>query len=359
MTGPARVAIGAAAGALTTTVVGAPIALAMAASLVGLLAVARVAREGAWGQWTVAAVGACVVCLRVALAGPAPAPLPLPIGSGPWMAIIESVGSPTGGTRPAVISVPDVPGLRLAATLPWYPEVAAGDHIQIDGRLEAPPPGDGYGDYLRRVGASGSIRASDLEVLHDSAGGPTWDSLRGVAAAGLEQALPEPVAGLAAGILVGLRDRVDRELAGDFTTAGVSHIVAISGWNIAIVATTLGALSGGLGRRRRAVATGIAIAIYVAFVGPSPSVVRAAAMAGCALLARELGRPANAISAMGLAVTGLLVLDPGNVDDPGFQLSVLATAGLITWGSGLTRRLAGGQPGRVRAWVAESLGVVV
>ena len=51
--------------------------------------------------------------------------------------------------------------------------------------------------------------------------------------------MPEPEAGLAAGILIGLRDRVDRDLAAAFTTAGVSHVVAISGWNIAIVAATV------------------------------------------------------------------------------------------------------------------------
>ena len=58
----------------------------------------------------------------------------------------------------------------------------------------------------------------------------------------LAAVLPEPEAGLAAGILIGLRDRVDRDLAAAFTTAGVSHVVAISGWNIAIVAAAVGAL---------------------------------------------------------------------------------------------------------------------
>ena len=56
----------------------------------------------------------------------------------------------------------------------------------------------------------------------------------------LAAVLPEPEAGLAAGILIGLRDRVDRDLAAAFTTAGVSHVVAISGWNIAIVAAAIG-----------------------------------------------------------------------------------------------------------------------
>jgi len=94
--------------------------------------------------------------------------------------------------------------------------------------------------------------------------------------------------------LIGLRDRVDRDLAKAFTAAGVSHIVAISGWNIAIVASTLAALASGMRRRRRALLTALAIVLYVLFVGPSPSGVRAGAMAGVALLARELGRPGTA-----------------------------------------------------------------
>ena len=69
----------------------------------------------------------------------------------------------------------------------------------------------------------------------------------------LTRVLPEPEAGLAAGILIGLRDRVDRDVAAAFTTAGVSHVVAISGWNIAIVAAAVAAMAGRLGRRRRAV----------------------------------------------------------------------------------------------------------
>ena len=88
---------------------------------------------------------------------------------------------------------------------------------------------------------AGTIRADDLELEP----GPVepaaaLETVRRNAAAALARVLPEPEAGLAAGILIGLRDRVDRELAADFTTAGVSHVVAISGWNIAIVAAAVG-----------------------------------------------------------------------------------------------------------------------
>jgi hypothetical protein len=341
----ARLAVGATIGALLAGSVGGAAVLGLGSVALAGVVVARLfvgwSPSGALlamatrsGRWIPAIAGFVLIGLRIGLAGPPPAAMALPVGSGPWTAIVESVGSPKVGSRPAVLLLSDPAGLRIAATLPWYPEVAPGDRVAVGGTLEAPQDDD-YGSYLRRIGASGTLMARTLVVDPGGGGGP-WESLRRAAASALDRAIPAPEAGLASGILVGLRDRVDRDLAAAFTTAGVSHIVAISGWNIAIVATTLGALTGKLGRRRRTIATGLAIAAYVAFVGPSPSVVRAAAMAACAMLARDLGRPTSAAAAMGLAVSGLLVLDPGFVDDAGFRLSVLATAGLIAWGTRLS-----------------------
>jgi competence protein ComEC len=362
----ARLAIGATIGAFLAGSIGGAVVLGLGSVVLAAVVVARLlvdrSPSGALlniatrsARWIPAIAGFVLIGLRIGLAGPPAAAMALPAGSGPWTAVVESVGSPKVGSRPAVLLLSDPVGLRIAATLPWYPEVAPGDRVAVGGTLEAPQDDD-YGSYLRRIGASGTLMARTLVVDPGGGGGP-WESLRRAAASALDRAIPAPEAGLASGILVGLRDRVDRDLAAAFTTAGVSHIVAISGWNIAIVATTLGALTGKLGRRRRTIATGLAIAAYVAFVGPSPSVVRAAAMAAWAMLARDLGRPTSAAAAMGLAVSGLLVLDPGFVDDAGFRLSVLATAGLIAWGTRLSGRLAGPSPGRLRAWLAESLGV--
>jgi competence protein ComEC len=302
-------------------------------------------------------VGVFLVGLRGSLEPRVTSPaVALPDGDGPWMGTVVSVGAPREGSRPAIVAI-EMPSLTVAATVPWYPVVGPGDHVRLRGSIRRPPEGD-YGAYLARVGATGTVRASSLELAPGAPGSLTWfEDSRRAAAAAIERAVPEPEAGLANGILIGLRDRVDRQLAADFTTAGVSHVVAISGWNIAIVATCLGALAGQLGRRRRTVLTAAAIVAYVAFVGPSPSVVRAGAMAGIVLLARDLGRPSRAASAMGLAVTGLLLIDPAWIDDAGFKLSVLATAGLLAWGTAFTVRLAGPDPGRVRSWLAESLGV--
>jgi hypothetical protein len=219
-------------------------------------------------------------------------------------------------------------GVGVAATLPRYPAVEPGARIRVDGPIRAPPEGP-YGDYLRRTGVTGTLRTRSLEVLPGNEDlGTALERLRRHADAALAAAIPEPEAGLASGIVIGLRDRVDRDLAADFTTVGASHVVAISGWNIAIVAACIAALCGRLSRRRRALVTAAAIVLYVAFAGASASVVRAAAMAGVVIVAHESGRAGRAAFALGWAALLLLLVDPHLVSDAGFQLSSLATAGI-------------------------------
>jgi competence protein ComEC len=169
--------------------------------------------------------------------------------------------------------------------------------------------------------------------------------------------MSEPEGGLATAILIGLRDRVDRNLAAAFTTAGVSHIVAISGWNIAIVAATVAALLRGfVGRRRRAVITIGAIVAYTLFAGASPSVVRAAFMSGVALMAIESGRGSRVMVSLAWAISIMLLLDPGTAGDVGFQLSAAATAGLVAWATPLTRRIGERFP-RLPGGLRDTLGV--
>jgi competence protein ComEC len=95
----------------------------------------------------------------------------------------------------------------------------------------------------------------------------------------------------------------------------------------------------------------------VLFAGASASVVRAGAMAGVVLLARETGRAGRASAALGWAAAILLLADPGLIADPGFQLSSLATGGILAWANGLQAALARAGRGRVPAWLAESLSV--
>ncbi len=356
-----RLAIGAiaaavAAGQLAPSHLGAAVALALATIL--LLGEVR-PRLGARSVMPIA-LGAGAIALRLAIApSGAPALDRPPAGDGPWHLVVESVGSPRDGAQ--IVTLATTPGdngaFSIAATLPRYPVVVPGDRVVVDGAVRERPDSP-YGEYLLRVGAVGTLMSRTLEVepAPDDPG-RRLEGLRRGAAEALTRVLPEPEAGLAAGILIGLRDRVDRDLAAAFTTAGVSHVVAISGWNIAIVAAAIAAMAGRLGRRRRSVVTILAIVAYVAFAGASASVIRAALMAGVVLLARETGRAGRAVSALGLAATMLLISDPKLIGDAGFQLSSLATAGLIAWATPLTAWIEATGRGRVPRWLAESLGV--
>jgi competence protein ComEC len=311
-------------------------------------------------------VGAIVVAFRLALGGPAaapespPAPPPISATDPRWSARVEAVIRRGGGKQTAVLALP---GSTLAyAQLPRYPEFVPGDRIALEGPVE-PLPVDpaaevaGWVAYLRRIGVSGTVEAHTAERLASGDGPPSrLAQVRSGAADLLGSALPEPQAGLAAGILIGLRERVDPTLVREFTASGLTHVVAISGWNIAIVGATCGALARPLSRRRRSLVIGAVIVAYTVFAGASPSVVRAALMAAVALLAREGGRRAGASRALALAIVLMLLVDPAAVVDPGFQLSACATAGLLAWATPLGERIERKLP-RVPGMIRESLAV--
>ena len=303
------------------------------------------------------ALGVIAIALRLALtAGPVPTFVGLPDGSGPWSGSVVAVSAPREGQQVATVRLAS-PTIVVATTLPRFPAVEPGDQVRVDGRVEEPPDGP-YGDYLARIGVDGTLRSRSLTVTgHDTDPGAQLERLRRTAGEALAAAIPEPEAGLAAGIVIGLRDRVDRDLAAAFTAVGASHVVAISGWNIAIVAATVAAFAGRLARRRRALILVAAIVTYVLFAGASASVVRAAAMAGVVLVARETGRAGRATAALGWAAALLLIADPALIGDAGFQLSTLATGGILAWANPLSERIGRHFGGRVPGWLAESLGV--
>jgi competence protein ComEC len=348
--------VGPALGAAATVLLGLSAVVAVSsASMAGV----PLARRRMLRRWLPLALGIFGLGLRLLLGSSEAPTTPLPEGRGPWTATVQTRSSNRDGAQIATLQVAgaDARGWIVAATLPRYPDVEPGHIVTVDGSIQPPPDGP-YGDYLDRIGVVGTVRSRSLAIVGIGAGpGPLLEQLRRAAGDALAVAIPEPEAGLAAGIVIGLRDRVDRELAAEFTTVGASHVVAISGWNIAIVAATVAALAGAMGRRRRALILVVAIVVYVVFAGASPSVVRAGAMAGVVLFARESGRAGRASAALGWAAALLLLVEPGLILDAGFQLSTLATAGILAWADRLDRRLGSLFGGRLPRWLAESLGV--
>jgi competence protein ComEC len=252
---------------------------------------------------------------------------------------------------------PELPS-TVWATLPAYPKIVPTDTVRFGGVLEPAPTDGGFGEFLARNGIGFTARARTLERIGTD-GSPLaeLEQLRRSAAAAISLALPEPQAGLAAAMSIGLRDIVPRDVSNDFRVSGLSHVVAISGWHIAMLGAVVGALLGGIGRRPRTIIVVAAIAAYSIFAGASPSILRAAVMASVVLLARESGRSGSAAAGLALTVAGMLLLDPATVGDIGFQLSVAATCGLLVWSSRTSTWLRTRLPHRTPRWFVESLAV--
>ena len=115
--------------------------------------------------------------------------------------------------------------------------------------------------------------------------------------------------------------------------SGLTHLVAVSGANFAIVSAFVLWCMQFLFRtmRLRIIATAIALTCFIALVRPSPSVLRAAAMAAVLLIAYGTKRGVDSLPALGFAIALVVVGDPWQARDPGFALSVLATAGLLLY----------------------------
>ena len=113
--------------------------------------------------------------------------------------------------------------------------------------------------------------------------------------------------------------------------SGLTHLVAVSGANFAIVSTFILYLMQFIFRKipLRLGATAVFLIAFIALVRPSPSVLRAAAMAAVLLIAQGTHRGRDSLPALGFAIAAVVVADPWQVRDPGFALSVLATAGLL------------------------------
>lgn len=319
-------------------------------------------RRPPWIAASACAVGCAVVVVRLALGaslGGSGQPGAPPLDERPWQADVLTVGSTAGGMQRAMLAASDGSGStwRVYAWLPRYPPLVPTDRIGFTARLEPAPQDEGFGEFLARSGAVATVRLRSAESLPSAGPLAELEELRRAGGDHLARALPAPQAGLAAGILIGLRDQVDRTVAAEFATSGLSHVVAISGWNIALVGAVMVALLRWLPRRQRTIVVLLAIGLYTLLAGASPSVVRAAVMGAICLLARESGRRGGAAGALGLAAFGMIVMDPAIVEDVGFRLSVAATAGLLAWGTPIAAWLRQRIPARVPDWLVESLGV--
>ena len=156
----------------------------------------------------------------------------------------------------------------------------------------------------------------------------------------LDEVLPEPQSSLASGVLLGTRTNLAPDLKEAMRATGTSHLVAVSGQNVALLAgLMIAATAWAIGRRPASWLALATIAGYAVLVGGQASVVRATIMASIYVMSIVLGRQSAAPVGLVLAAAVMTALDPQVVHDVGFQLSFAATFGLITLGSEAKLRL--------------------
>ena len=260
------------------------------------------------------------------------------------------------------IYAPKYPGFA-GRDFPYY---RYGDLLQIRGMLQSPDPpqsedGFDFAAYLAGQGIYSVVYSPGKVELLDSGRKPApmeWIyDLRRSMSKSLKGALPEPQCSLALAMLLGERGSISPEVREDFSRAGTSHLLAISGVHVSIVAGL--ALSAGAwvcGRKRPTYFL-LALAViwlYVLLSGMRPSAIRAATMGSLWLYADWIGRQRSAFTALAFVAAIMLAFTPRLLGDVGFQLSFAAMAGLVF----LTpifqsrgRKIFGGEDGEVSSFV--------
>lgn len=204
-----------------------------------------------------------------------------------------------------------------------FPEVVLGDKLIVRGKISA--------------GERGQYKCAfpDITILSDlPVGGVSraLSQIKNVFVSRLQKIFPEPAGGFIVGLLAGGSSALGASERVALTATGTSHLVALSGFNVTIIANfILSILSWvALPRHWRPFFVGVILTIFIIMVGGGSSLIRAAIMGMLVVIARQSGRISSARNSIALAAVIMLAIDPGLIAfDLSWQLSFLATLGLI------------------------------
>lgn len=249
---------------------------------------------------------------------------------------------------PATMSYHRIDGkalLRLSAGASWQ----LGDLLRFTASPQTPSSSAdfSYQAYLERqniytvIYYPASIQKVAAGQVNSFAMGMEW--LRQRASQTIFASFMQPEAGLLQGILLGNDNALPPATTQAYQDTGTAHIIAISGFNMVILAAVLMALfTRVLNRYWAAILSSLALITYAVFVGGSPSVIRAAIMAIAAFFGRLIGRKNGGLNALGLAGGAILLINPLLLWDASFQLSFAATLGLVLFATPMQEKLENG-----------------
>ncbi len=222
---------------------------------------------------------------------------------------------------------------RVQVDTATYPAYRYGDVVQLQCRIRLPEPIEdfAYDKYLARYHISALCADSQVAFLSHT---DNWLSciyqFRTSLRQRVEELWPEPVASLMLGVLIGEQDTIPESIYDAFRRAGVVHILVVSGMHVLIIIQLLTAMTKWLPRFYQTVVILALLAGFCVLTGLSATVIRATLMGSVPLLGRLVGRPSSIYVALTWAAGIMTVVNPYIlVHDVGFQLSFLATLGLV------------------------------
>jgi len=225
-----------------------------------------------------------------------------------------------------------------------FPAYKIGDRLSVQGALRLPDnftPDFDYIQYLKnkdirttmsypKIFFENSVRLSAASKLKIPIYARLFD-IKDIFQSAVRQALPETYAAYTNGILLGTRQEIPEELSAAFNRTGTTHVLAISGYNISIIAGALMYALVFFMRRRKAFWVSIIfISLFTILTGGTASVVRAAIMGVLLIFAKGYGRLYDPRNSILLAASIMVFISPLSIrHDVGFQLSFLAVLGLV------------------------------
>lgn len=230
---------------------------------------------------------------------------------------------------------------RILFSMDLYPEFQYGDKVKITGRIIKPMEFDtfSYKNYLSLFKVYSVMYYPKVKLISRNNGNMFFAGLFGLKKnfeSQLNKLVPEPMASFEAGLLTGSRKGIPDDLMQNFNLTGLTHIIAISGYNISLIIILISSLFKNVSRNKKIpIIIGI-IVVFTLFVGASAAVVRASIMGVIAVIALWFGRQSQVLNALLMSAFIMVLWNPLTlVYDVGFQLSFLATMGLILTGNHL------------------------
>lgn len=228
--------------------------------------------------------------------------------------------------------------ILILITAPQYPEYRYGDELKISctaKAIENVDPSFDYRMYMAKENVLYSCNGAKIQKVGENNGSWLYARILDVRSAfekNIIKVIPQPYGALAIGLILGGSGGLSKEIQNDFSRTGMTHIVAVSGYNVTIVAQYL-ILVGifcGMWRKQAIWFALVGIVLFVIMAGLPASAVRAGVMSGILLWAMKHGRLTSAENAIIFAGSVMLFLNPLLLRwDVGFQLSFLATLGIV------------------------------